>query len=63
MLLNYHIGRIVLGWQCVGVRDTTLDEPHHNSNTQQSKKNTANVVFQQHSRKLLKMDILTPVTC
>jgi len=30
---------------------------------QQSKNNTANVVVQQHSRKLLKMDILMPETC
>jgi len=29
--------------------DTTLDEPHPNPNTQQSKNNTANVVVQQHS--------------
>ena len=43
--------------------DTTLAEPHPNSNTQQSKNNTANVVVQQHSRKLLKMDILMPETC
>ena len=45
-----------------GSPDTTLAEPHHNSNTQQSKNNTANVVVQQHSRKLLKMDILLPET-
>ena len=77
MLLNYHIGCIVFGLLCVGVRvrfgwggiraagnpDTTLAEPHPNSNTQQSKNNTANVVVQQHSRKLLKMDILIPETC
>ena len=41
--------------------DTTLAEPHRTSNTQQSK-NTANVLVQQHSRKLLKMDILMPET-
>ena len=46
-----------------GSPDTTLAEPHPNSNTQQSKNNTANVVVQQHSRKLLKMDILMPETC
>jgi len=74
MLLNYHIGCIVLGLLCVGVRvvsgllaagspDTTLAEPHPNSNTQQSKNNTANMVVQQHSLKLLKMDILMPETC
>ena len=46
-----------------GSPDTTLAEPHPNSNTKQSKNNTANVVVQQHSRKLLKMDILMPETC
>jgi len=46
-----------------GIPDTILAKPHPNSNTQQSKNNTANVVVQQHSRKLLKMDILMPETC
>jgi hypothetical protein len=47
----------------VGSPDTTLAEPHPNSNTQQSKNSKANVVVQQNSRKLLKMDILMPETC
>jgi len=74
MLLNYHIGRFVLDLLCVGFRvrfgcasagnlDTTLAEPHPNSNTQQIKNETANVVVQQHSRKLLEMGILMPKTC
>ena len=46
-----------------GSPDTTLTEPHRNSNTQQSKNNTANVIVQQHSRKILKMDILMSETC
>ena len=46
-----------------GSPDSTLAEPHPNSIAQQSKNNTANVVVQQHSRKLLKMDILMPETC
>jgi len=46
-----------------GSPDTTPAEPHPNSNTQQSKNVTANVVVQQHSRKLLKMDLLMPETC
>jgi len=46
-----------------GNPDTTPAEQHPNSNTQQSKNNTANVVVQQHSRELLKMDILMPETC
>ena len=76
MLLNRHIGCIVLGLLCVGVRvrfgwggirdtcspDITPTEPHPNSNTQQSKNNTTNVLVQQHSRKLLKMGILMPET-
>ena len=43
--------------------DTTPAEPHLNSNTQQTKNETTNVVIQQHSRKLLMMDILMPETC
>ena len=69
MLLNYHIGHFILGLLCVGVRvpaagslDTTLAETHPNSNTQQTKNERANGVFQQHSRKLLKMGILMPET-
>jgi len=46
-----------------GSPDATPAEPYPNSNTQQSKNNTANVVVQQHSRILLKMDILMPETC
>ena len=45
-----------------GRLDTTLAEPHPNSNTQQSKNNTANVAVQQHGRKLLKMGVLMPET-
>jgi len=72
--LNYHIGCFVLGLLCDGFRvrfgwggiraagspDTTPAEPHPYSNTQKSKNNTANVVVQKYSRKLLKMDILMP---
>jgi hypothetical protein len=54
------------GWSTscasTGSPDTTLDEPRPNSNTQQSNNNTTNVVFQQYSRKLLKMEILMPET-
>jgi len=34
-----------------------------NSNTQQIKNETANMVIQQHSHKVLKMGILMPETC
>jgi len=54
---------ILLLRDSAGSPDTTLTEPHPNSNTHQIKNETANVVFQQHSRKLLKMGILMPETC
>jgi len=65
LLLNYHIGCFVLGLlpASAGSLDTTLDEPYPNSNTQQTKNETANVVDKQYRRKLLKMDILMPETC
>ena len=75
MLLNYHIGRLVLSSLCVGdlVRlvlqaeacktNTTQNQPHQTSNTQRTENKTTDVVIQQHSRRLLKMDILTSETC
>ena len=42
--------------------DTTPTQPHRNSNTHLTKKNTTNVVIQQNSRKLLMMDILMSET-
>jgi len=76
--MNYHIGRIVLGSMCVGVSvwlgwsgirvaacktDTTPTQPHRNSNTYRTNKNTTNVVIQQNSRKLLMIDILMSEIC
>jgi hypothetical protein len=43
--------------------DTTQTQPHHISNTQRTENKTTDVVIQQHSRKLLMMDILRPETC
>ena len=43
--------------------DTTQNQPHQISNTQRNKNKTTDVVIQQHSRKLLKMDILMSETC
>jgi len=43
--------------------DTTPVDPHPNSNTQQTKNETANVVVQQYSRVFLKMGILMPKKC
>ena len=38
---------------------TTQNQPHQISNTQRTENKTTDVVIQQHSRKLLMMDILT----
>jgi len=44
--------------------DTTQTQPHQISNTQRTANNkTTDVVIQQHSRKLLMMDILMSETC
>ena len=72
MLLNYHIGRLVLSSLCVGnlvrlVLDAKRTPPNTNrnksSNTQRTENKTTDVVIHQHSRKLLKMDILMSQTC
>jgi len=42
--------------------DTTQTQPHKISNTQRTENKTTDVVIQQHSRKLLMMDILMPET-
>jgi len=41
----------------------TTQQPHQISNTQRTKNKTTYVVIQQHSRKLLMMDILMSETC
>ena len=43
--------------------DTTQNQPHQISNTQRTENKTTDVVIQQRSRKLLKMDILMSETC
>ena len=81
MLLNYHIGRLVLSSLCVGdlVRlvlggeaGFSLQNEHHQisaatkaptHNTQRTKNKTTDVLIHQHSRRLLKMDILMSETC
>jgi len=69
----WSFGVVVLEWcpccrlrhSCVSAynTDTTPIQPHRNSNTHQTKNITTNVVIQQHSHKLLMMDILTSETC
>jgi hypothetical protein len=77
VLLNYHIGCLVLSSLCVGdlVRlalsgarfaacqtSTTQYQPHQISNTQRTENKMTDVVIQQHSRKLLMMEILMSET-
>ena len=67
MLLNYHIGRFFLVSLCVGdlvwlglssirVAGWSLQHEYY-------KDKTTNVVFQQHSRNFLMIDILMSETC
>jgi hypothetical protein len=42
---------------------TTQTQPHQISNTQHTENKTTDMVIQQHSRKLLMMDILMSETC
>ena len=51
MLLNYHIGRFILHKLTLTLTPPSLQNE------------TANVVVQHDSRKLLMMDILMPETC
>ena len=44
-------------------KGTTQNKPHQISNTQRTENKTTDVVIQQHSRKLLMMDILKSETC
>jgi len=57
MLLNYHIGRFVLGSMCVG------DSVWLGWGGVRVAGCFTNVVIQQHSRKLLMMDILKSEIC
>ena len=43
--------------------DITQTQPHQTSNTRRTENETADMVIQQHSRKLLTMDILMSETC
>jgi hypothetical protein len=81
VLVNYHIGRLVLSSLCVGdfgaagfewcpccrlkpAKRTPLKTSRTKiSNTQRTENKTTDVVIHQHSRKLLKMDILMSETC
>ena len=72
--MNYHICRVILSSLCVVVfgadgfwwcsfsrlQKTSCTK---NYNTQRTENNTTDVVIHQHSRKLLKIDILMSETC
>ena len=64
MLMNYHIGRLVLSSLCVGdlVR-LVLGGVRFAVNTQRAENKTTDVVIQEHSRNVLMMDILMSETC
>ena len=64
------VGDLVrLGLSSVRVADFSLQNEHHlkpaapKSNTQRTENKTTDVVIQQHSRKLLMMDVLLSETC
>ena len=76
MLLNYHIGRLVLSSLCVGafgaggfwwcslcIAEAPKTSRTKSSNTQRTENKSTDVVIHQHSRKLLKMDISMSETC
>ena len=75
MLMNYHIGRLVLSSFCVGAfgapgfvpqsakRTPPNTSRNKSSNTKRSENKTTDVVIHQNSRKLLKMDILMSEAC
>ena len=64
MLMNYHIGRLVLSSLCVGAFVAAGIWWCSFCRLQQRTENKmTDVVIHQHSRKLLKMDILKSETC
>ena len=64
MLLNYHIGRLVLSSLCVrDLVELVLSGARVAVFSLRTENKTTDVVIQQHSRKLLMMDILMSETC
>ena len=62
MLMNYHIGRLVLSSLCVGALVRLVLGGVRFAGFK-NKNKTTDVVIHQHSRKLLMMDILMSETC
>ena len=69
MLMNYHIGRLVLSSLCVGgfgaagFELCSFCRLKQCFNTHRTENKMTDVVIHQHSRKLLKMDILISEKC
>ena len=66
LLLRLVLGGVhFAGWSTTSAckTNTTKYQPHQSSNTQRTENKTTDVVIHQHSRKLLKMDILMSETC
>ena len=63
MLLNYHIGRLLLSSLCVGDLVRLILGGVRFAAAQRTENKTTAMVIQQHSRRLLKMDILMFETC
>jgi len=63
LLMNYHIGRLVLNSLCVGAFVAVDISRNKSSNTQRTENKTTDVVIHQQSRRFLKMDILMSETC
>ena len=70
--MNYHIGRLVLSSLCVGAFGAAgfwwcsfcrLQPANEHHLTQRTENKTTDVEIHQHSRRLLKMDILMSETC
>ena len=67
--MNYHIGHLVLSSLCVEAllqpakRTPPKTSRTKSSNTQRTENKTTDVAIHQHSRTLLKMDILMSETC
>ena len=64
LAILFHFLCLVLSAQAEACNTgTTQNQPHQISNTQRTENKATDVVIQQHSRKLLTMDILMSETC
>ena len=59
----WRFGAAGFEWCSFCKTNTTQNQPHQISNTQRTENKTTDVVIQQHSRKLLMIDLLMSETC